>query len=296
MTVNDLKKLRVGNVLENVNYNTISTYKLAGKAKYLVDVSDLNGLKKLLKYLKENNINYKVIGGASNLIFKDLVYDGVLIRLAGFDKLEITDNQIKVGAGVPLMKVALKSCNLGFTGLEFACGIPGSVGGAIFNNAGAYKSDMGYVVYSVSVLTPDMEVKVMKNKELKYHYRDSFFKHNDNYIILEAKMLLKRGKKEEILEVIRDRKERRVASQPLEYPSAGSVFRNPDNVPAGKLIEDLGFKDEHVGDAYVSSKHANFIINKGNAKGSDVIELANKIKEKVKSEYNIDLIMEQEIV
>ena len=294
--LNDLKKLHVGTVRENVLYNTISSYKLKGKTKYLVDVDNVSNLKKLIEYLKLKKIKYKVIGGASNLIFKDLVYDGVLIRLTGLDKIEITDNQVKVGAGASLMKVALKACNLGFTGLEFACGIPGSVGGAVYNNAGAYKSDMGYVLYSVLVLTPDMDIKIMKNRELNYHYRDSFFKHNDGYIILEAKMLLKRGEKEEILEVIRDRKERRLATQPLEYPSAGSVFRNPDNVPAGKLIEDLGFKGKHVGDAYVSEKHANFIINKGNASGSDVVELVNKIKMEVKEKYNIELIMEQEIV
>ena len=293
---NELKKLRVGNVYLDVLYKDISTYKLDGKVKYLVDVDSTEGLIKLIKFLREKNAKYKVIGGASNLIFKDLVYDGVFIRLKGLDKIEITDNQIKVGSGVSLMKVALKTCNLGFTGLEFATGIPGSVGGAIYNNAGAYKSDMGYVVYSVVVLTPDLEVKVMKNKELNYHYRDSFFKHNDSYVILEAKMLLKRGNKEKILEVIRDRKDRRILSQPLEYPSAGSVFRNPDNIPAGKIIEDIGFKGRNVGDAYVSEKHANFIINKGKSKGIDVIALTDMIKKEVKEKYDIDLIMEQEIV
>ncbi len=293
---NELKKLRVGNVYLDVLYKDISTYKLDGKVKYLVDVDSTECLIKLIKFLREKNVKYKVIGGASNLIFKDLVYDGVFIRLKGLDKIEITDNQIKVGSGVSLMKVALKTCNLGFTGLEFATGIPGSVGGAIYNNAGAYKSDMGYVVYSVVVLTPDLEVKVMKNKELNYHYRDSFFKHNDSYVILEAKMLLKRGNKEKILEVIRDRKDRRILSQPLEYPSAGSVFRNPDNIPAGKIIEDIGFKGKNVGDAYVSEKHANFIINKGKAKGIDVIALTDMIKKEVKEKYDIDLIMEQEIV
>lgn len=293
---NELKKLRVGNVYIDVLYKDISTYKLDGKVKYLVDVDSTECLIKLIKFLREKNVKYKVIGGASNLIFKDLVYDGVFIRLKGLDKIEITDNQIKVGSGASLMKVALKTCNLGFTGLEFATGIPGSVGGAIYNNAGAYKSDMGYVVYSVVVLTPDLEVKVMKNKELNYHYRDLFFKHNDSYVILEAKMLLKRENKEKILEVIRDRKDRRILSQPLEYPSAGSVFRNPDNIPAGKIIEDIGFKGKNVGDAYVSEKHANFIINKGKAKGIDVIALTDMIKKEVKEKYDIDLIMEQEIV
>jgi UDP-N-acetylmuramate dehydrogenase len=291
-----LKKLKVGTVLSNVEYKTFTTYRLKGKAKYVVEVTNLDALKRLLIFLKENHVSFKIVGGGSNLIFKDFIYDGVIIKLNHFDSLSICDNQIKVGCGYPFMRLALKCCKLGFTGLEFATGIPGTVGGAIYNNAGAYGSDMGYVLLEATVLTPDLEIKVMKNRQMQFHYRDSFFKHHPGYVILEAKMLLKRGDKEEILSLIQDRKERRIASQPLEYPSAGSVFRNPLNVPAGKLIEDLGLKGYSVGDASVSLKHANFIINKGNASGSDVVLLIDEIKRQVSEKYHIDLILEQEIV
>ena len=155
---------------------------------------------------------------------------------------------------------------------------------------------MGYIVKSLKVLTPSLEIKIMENKELDYHYRTSFFEKNPEYIILEANIQLKKGNKQEILEIVEDRKKRRISSQPLEYPSAGSVFRNPTNNYAGKLIEDIGYKGKQKNDAMVSEKHANFIINKGNASGRDIIELINEIKEKVKQTYDIDLYLEQEIV
>ena len=182
-------------------------------------------------------------------------------------------------------------------GLEFASGIPGTVGGAIYMNAGAYKSDMGYVVSSVKVLTPDFKVIELVNRELDFHYRSSFFQKHRGYICLEATIKLAHGDKDEIEKVIKDRKERRLMSQPLEYPSAGSVFRNPDlEHPAGKLIENLGLKGLMKGKAQVSNKHANFIVNTGGAKASDVRDLIMFVKDTVKDEYNIDLKVEQEFV
>ena len=296
MNKNELKQLKVGPVLENVSLKEYTTYKLDGIARFLVMPEDLIDLKKLIFYLTENNIPHKVIGGGSNLIFKNKVYEGVLISLKSFDKLEVVDNQIKVGSGYNLMKLALKASKLGLSGLEFATGIPGTVGGAIFNNAGAYQSDMGYVVLEATVMSPNLEIMVLKNRQMDFHYRTSFFKKHPGYIILEAKMLLKKGNKEEIMDIIADRKKRRLASQPLEYPSAGSVFRNPNNIPAGKIIEDLGYKGKSVGDAVVSEKHANFIINKKNATGKDIITLIEQIKKDVYETYHIDLILEQEIV
>lgn len=291
-----LKKLKVGEVLEHVPYKDITTYKLRGYASFVVSPTSLDNLKKLIIFLKENKIPYKILGGGSNLIFYEENYDGVLVSLKEFNHLDIIDNQIKVGSGYSLMKLALKVSKLGFTGLEFATGIPGTVGGAIYNNAGAYQSDMGYVILEATVLTPSLEIKTFRNKEMNFHYRTSFFKENPEYVILEAKMLLKRGNKEQILEIIADRKKRRIESQPLDFPSAGSVFRNPKDVPAGKVIEDLGYKGFQIGDACVSEKHANFIINLKNASGKDIINLIEKIKEDVYNKYKIELILEQEIV
>ena len=296
MDIKEIKKLKVGEVLTNVNIKKYTTYHAGGIATCLVIPKDVDKLIVLLKYLKENNIKHKILGNGSNLIFSDSLYDGVLIKLDKLDKLEITGNKIVVGAGYNLIKLAIKTANLSLTGLEFASGIPGTIGGAVFMNAGAYNSDMGYFVKDVKVLTPSYEIKTLTNKEMDFHYRSSFLQKNRDYVCLEATLLLRHGKKETILEVIRDRKERRIQSQPLEYPAAGSVFRNPEGMYAGKLIEDIGYKGKRKGDAMVSLKHANFIVNVGNASGDDIKALILEIKEKVKEEYNVDLKVEQEFV
>lgn len=293
--INELKKIKNLKILENVALEKYTSYKLNEKARFLVYPENLNTLINLLSYLNEHNCKYKVIGGGSNLVFESS-YDGVLIKLDAFNELKIDDTKIKVGAGYNLMSLALKLSRMGLTGMEFATGIPGTVGGAIINNSGAYKSDMGYIVESVTVLTPSLEIKKLYNKELNYHYRDSFFKHNPGFIVLEANIVLKKGDKKEIMDVIEDRKKRRLMAQPLEFPSAGSVFRNPPDNFAGKLIEDIGYKGKVINGAKVSEKHANFIINIGHAKGKDIIKLIEEIKSSVKEKYDIDLILEQEIV
>lgn len=287
--------MKIGKIMDNVPLKNLTSYKLSGIASKVIFPSNVPELIELMKYIRKNHLKYKVIGSGSNLIF-DGDYNGILIKLDKLDHLTIKNCEITVEAGYLLKKLALKACRLGLTGLEFATGIPGTVGGACSNNSGAYNSDMGYIVKSLKVLTPSLEIKIMENNELDYHYRTSFFEKNPEYIILEANIQLKKGNKQEILEIVEDRKKRRIASQPLEYPSAGSVFRNPTNNYAGKLIEDIGYKGKQKNDAMVSEKHANFIINKGNASGRDIIELINEIKEKVKQTYDIDLYLEQEIV
>lgn len=293
--IDTIKKHKFGKIYENVDLSRYTSYKLKGKARMLIIPNNMSDLIELLAYIKKNNLNYKIIGGGSNLIFKS-DYDGILIKLDKLDDLEIDETRIVVGAGYNLMKLSLKVSKLGLTGMEFATGIPGTVGGAIFNNSGAYKSDMGYIVERVWVLTPNLEIKEIYNKDLNFHYRTSFFKENKGYVILKAKIILKKGNKKEIMSIIEDRRKRRFMSQPLELPSAGSVFRNPTNNYAGQLIENIGYKGRRIGGAMVSEKHANFIVNTGDATGNDVISLIEEIKKKVNKEYNIDLVLEQEIV
>ena len=293
--IEKIEKLNIGEVIKDINLRDYTTYKLEGKALCIVIPDDTRSLIKLIKFLKENNIKYKIIGNGSNLIFNK-IYDGVLIKLDSFQNLEITGNRIVVGAGYSLMKLALRVSRQGLTGLEFATGIPGTVGGAVFMNAGAYKSDMGYIVSSIKVLNPDLEIETLENKDLEFHYRTSFLQTHPDYICLEATMFLSKGNVDEIMEIINERKQRRLETQPLEYPSAGSVFRNPENDYAGRLIESIGYKGHKNKDAMVSLKHANFIINTGHATGEDIKELINDIKDKVKKEYNIELKVEQEFV
>jgi UDP-N-acetylmuramate dehydrogenase len=292
-----IKELNIGKVEENVSLKKYTTYKVGGKARVIVYPKNIKSLTKLVKLLKDNNVKYKILGNGSNLLFSDKVYDGVLIKLSEFNSITFFGkNKVKVGAGVSLIKLSLMCAKRGLTGLEFASGIPGSVGGSVFMNAGAYKSDMGYVVESVKVLTPDFRVISFENKEMDFHYRTSFLQKNPEYVCLEVILKLNKGKREAIEEVISERRKRRIESQPLEYPSAGSVFRNPQDNFAGKLIEDIGLKGMVYGGAKISDKHANFIVNYDNAKSSDIKHLIDLAHDKVLEEYGIDMKIEQEFV
>ena len=294
--VKKIEDMHIGDVIPNVDIKKCTTYKVGGHALALVSPYTIADLQHLLSLLKKEKVKYKVIGFGSNLIFNEGLYQGILIRLDNLDGLTIRDQVVTVGAGYSLIKLSLKTARLGLSGLEFASGIPGSIGGAIFMNAGAYNSDMGYVVRSIRVLTPELEVKTMYNYDLNFHYRSSFLQEHPGYICLEAKIVLKRGNIDEITELISNRRKRRLETQPLEYPSAGSVFRNPEGMSAWSLIEEIGYKGKHIGDAYVSEKHANFIINKGHATGEDVKQLITEIRDKVKKEKGITLKIEQEFV
>lgn len=291
-----IKDHNIGKYETNYSIKKLTTYKVGGNTRVLVYPKDTDRLILLLKLLKRRKIKYKIIGNGSNLLFSDQDYNGVLIKLSSFDDLEIRGTSVRVGAGYSLVKLSREVAKKSLTGLEFASGIPGTVGGSVFMNAGAYKSDMGYVVKNVKVLTPDFQVITLVNRELDFHYRTSFFQKHPNYICLEANIQLKRGKKEAIEKVIKDRLKRRLETQPLEYPSAGSVFRNPKDQYAGELIEKLGLKGLYKGKAQVSEKHANFIINRGGATASNIKELMELVQYAVKENYGIDLKIEQEMV
>ena len=292
-----IKDLDIGKIEENVSLKKYTTYNSGGIARMIAYPKNTKSLIKLIKYLKKNNIKHKIIGYGSNLLFSDNLYDGVLIKLSDFNEIEFFGrNKIRASAGASLIKVSLMAAKRGLTGLEFAAGIPGTIGGAVYMNAGAYKSDMGYIVESVKVLTPDYGVINLENKEMDFHYRSSYLQKNKDFICLEVVLKLAKGKRELIEEVIEERKQRRMESQPLEYPSAGSVFRNPEGNYAGKLIEDSGLKGKKKGGAMVSNKHANFIVNYKNATSSDIKYLIDLCHDTVLEKYNIDLKIEQEFV
>lgn len=295
--IEEIKSSNIGRMEENVSLKKYTTYRVGGVARVIVYPKDIPSLVNLLRILKSHHMGWKILGNGSNLLFSDKVYEKVLIRLTEFDHLEfIGSNKIRVGAGYSLIKLSLMAGKRSLTGLEFASGIPGSVGGSVFMNAGAYKSDMGFVVQSVKVLTKDLRIINLENKEMDFHYRSSYLQRHPNTICLEVILKLQKGKREAIEEVVRERRERRLASQPLEYPSAGSVFRNPEDNFAGKLIEDVGLKGMKHGGAMISDKHANFIVNYKDATSSDIKYLMDLAKKKVKEEYNIDLKVEQELV
>ena len=292
----ELEKINCGKVLENCSLKQYTTYRAGGIADYIVFPESIEQLKNLMSYLKEKNIKHKVVGYGSNLLFSDDGYRGVLIKLDALHTCEFYGTKVVVGAGYPLMKLAIKAAKLGLTGLEFAAGIPGTIGGTIYMNAGAYKSDMGYIVSEIKVLTPELTVKTMYNRELEFHYRTSFLQTHPGYICLEATLILTKGTEAAIRSVMEDRKKRRLMTQPLEYPSAGSVFRNPEGVAAGKLIEDCGLKGMRIGGAEVSRKHANFIINVDHANANDIRKLILTVQDTVWKKKKIKLKCEQEFV
>ena len=295
--IEKIKELNIGKVEGDVLLRKYNTYRVGGTALGIVYPKNADSLVKLIRFLRVENIKYKVLGFGSNVLFSNTFYDGIIIKLDEFNDVTFyKTGKVKVGAGYSLIKLALLTAKKNLTGLEFAAGIPGSVGGSVFMNAGAYKSDMGYVVERVKVLTPDLKIIYLENKEMNFHYRTSFLHTHPDYICIEVIFKLRKGKRDAIEEVIKERRQRRLDSQPLEYPSAGSVFRNPEGNFAGKLIEDVGLKGMKHGGAMVSDKHANFIVNYDNATSDDIKYLIDLCHDKVYEEYGIDMKVEQEFV
>ncbi|MBR7042295.1 MAG: UDP-N-acetylmuramate dehydrogenase [Bacilli bacterium] len=284
------------NYVENASLKKYNTYKLDTTCNYLVFPKNEEELINILRELKKENIKYLILGNGSNIILAMNNYDGVVIKLDNLNSVEYQGNIVTVGAGYSLIKLAVDTINNGLSGLEFAAGIPGLVGASTAMNAGAYNSSMSEVVTSARVLTPDLELITMTNKDLEYAYRDSFIKKNKDYYVLSTTFELTSGDKESMLNLIGERRMKRLASQPLNMPSAGSVFRNPEGLYAGGLIEESGLKGHKIGGAKVSEKHANFIVNDGNATGEDIVKLIKIIQKEVKENYNVELILEQIII
>lgn len=280
---------------KNVSLKKYNTYKIDVMCNYLVYPNSKEELIELLQFLKETNTKYLILGGGSNVILSKPCFE-VVIKLDKLNKVNIEGTIVTAEAGVSLISLANTCMKEGLNGLAFAGGIPGLVGASTAMNAGAYKEDMASIVREVKVITPELKIITMSNKELNYAYRNSFLKENKDYICLETKFELTYESPEKIKEVMDNRRTRRIESQPLDMPTAGSVFRNPEGLAAGKLIEDIGLKGHAIGGAMISPKHANFIVNTGTATYEDIIELIEYTKKKVEEHYNIKLLLEQEII
>lgn len=281
-------------IKENVSFKTLTTYKTGGVCKYLISPFEVLSLIELLKVLKKNNIKFKIFGNGSNILASDKVYDGVIIRLDKFNKVKVDGDIVYAEAFVNLISLSLTCLNNNLTGFEWASGIPGTVGGACYMNTGAYLKSVSDVLISVTVLDEDYNVLEIPLKDLEFGYRKSNLM-DKGYIILGAKFKLSKGNYDDILNLITERRERRYKNQPLNYPSAGSVFRNPDGDYAGRLIEECNLKGYIKGGAKISDMHANFIVNYNNATSSDVKDLIELAKLKVHEKFNIDLKCEQEL-
>ena len=286
----------LGKIFINEKISNYTTYKVGGKVRAICFPKDENDLIEILKLLKERKIKFFILGNGSNVLFSDNMYDGIIIKLDNFNKINIHDNIIEVGAGYPLIRLSRDAMRNSLGGLEFASGIPGTVGGAVFMNAGAYGEDMSKIVESVRVITSDLEIVTLSNEEMKYSYRTSMLQDHLDYVCISATLKLYPADKDELERIMTERRETRMSTQPLNFPSAGSVFRNPPGMYAGKLIEDMGLKGYSIGKAMVSPKHANFIVNMGNAKASDIKKIIDYIKTKAMTKYGVRLRVEQRLI
>lgn len=289
---------KYGEVYEHQTLKPFNTYHIGGTCKYLISPNSVQDLIEILKILKKEKIKYLILGNGSNVVFNDREYDGAIIRLNKLNGLKVHPElqMVYAEAGVSLPHLVTETVNKSLIGLEFASGIPGTIGGAIYGNAGAYNSCIMDYVLSVTILDENYDIKVLDHEDIEYSYRHTMFKEHKEYIILAVKLFLKNGDKQNSLDIIEDRRRRRVSSQPLEYPSAGSVFRNPEGDFAGRLIESCNLKGYAIGGAEVSEKHANFIINKNNATGKNVHDLIKYVHDVVLNKTGVDLIVEQEFI
>lgn len=295
--VNNLLEANVGKVWVNEPLSNHTTWKIGGPADILFQPKNKEGLLSGIRAIKAENVPYRVIGRGSNLLVRDGGIRGVVIKMGdGFDHLEITDNVVRVGAGYSFIKLATVVGKTGRTGLEFAGGIPGTVGGAVYMNAGAHGSDVSRVLQSAEILFDDGELAILSKEELNFSYRTSILQRERRGICLEATFQLKHKDRKDVVLEMATHKEYRRKTQPLQLPSCGSVFRNPTPYSAGQLIEEAGLMGYRVGDAQVSLLHANFIVNLGSASASDVLTLIEHIQTTIRSMYGVDMHPEVQVV
>lgn len=298
----DIKNFLPSNILFfNEPLKKHTTFRIGGAADLLVTPQSEEQLVKLFKYIKENCIRYVIIGNGSNLLFSDEGYRGIVVKigseLSSIEAIPCENGMIiNAGAGTLLSKLALFACENSLTGLEFASGIPGNVGGAVLMNAGAYDGEISQVLVRSTYLDCENLSVCTKNfDEHDFSYRHSSYE-NDGYLILSASFLLKKGNKEDILSKMKDLNNRRITKQPLEFPSAGSTFKRPAGLFAGKLIEDANLKGYTVGGAKVSEKHCGFVINTGNATCEDVLGVIKYVQNTVFAKFGVELETEVKII
>lgn len=286
----DLESLEVGCIKEYEPMYKHTTYKVGGPARLFIEIEAVLSLQKVIKYCKEHEVKYFIIGKGSNLLFSDKEFEGIVISLQGeFEHVHTNGSQVLAGAGVSMIKLAYDSAKTGLSGLEFMGGIPGSIGGGIYMNAGAYKCEIQEVVKEVTILDSDGELKTLSKEELQFGYRHSILQEHIDWIVVSVLFTLTSEDPEEIKELLDLRKERRMSSQPWNLPSAGSVFRNPETKAAWQYIDEAGLRGYEIGGAQISPKHSNFIVNTGYASAKDIYQLITLVQETVKEKFNVEL-------
>ena len=270
-------------------------FKVGGPADILLIPNSKEQVIKSIKICKENNIPFYLIGNGSNILVRDGGFRGVVLSLKNVKNIYVDGEKIEAECGVMLKEVSDKAIENSLTGFEFACGIPGTIGGAVFMNAGAYDGEISKVIESAEVIDENCDIIRLSREELDFGYRSSLVM-KKGYTVLSAVFKLEKGQVKTIKELIEDLTNKRESKQPLEYPSAGSTFKRPTGYFAGKLIQDAGLKGYSIGGAAVSEKHSGFVINKGNATAKDITDLIKHIQDEVKKQFGVDLHPEVRII
>lgn len=277
------------NVFSDELMSRHTTFRIGGPADFFVMPSDLEQVRKIIAVCRENSVPYYIMGNGSNLLVGDKGYRGVLIQISKkMSGIRVDEERIIVQAGALLSKISAAACEASLTGMEFASGIPGTLGGALRMNAGAYGGEMRQIVETADVMTTEGEVMTLTGEELRMGYRTSVISRND-YVALGAVLKLKKGDRTQIRALMNELKEKRVTKQPLEYGSAGSTFKRPEGYFAGKLIQDAGLRGYRIGDAQVSEKHCGFVINRGHATAADVTKLMEDVADCVEEKFGVRL-------
>ncbi len=298
-------KQEIGNlgiIRENILFNepmaNHTTFKVGGPAECYIKIDDIQSLRKVLKFAKDNHIAITVLGNGSNILVLDKGIKGIVLNIR-LNKIEMVNLDGKffatIGAGVKISVFGHLLLKNELTGFEELSGIPGTIGGAVRMNAGAHGKEFKDIVNSVTCMDYDGNIKRFENEEMKFAYRSSMLK-DKKYIVLEVGMQFQKGNEEEIKAKMQEYATYRKEKQPIEYPSAGSTFKRGEDFITAKLIDEAGLKGYHIGDAEVSTKHAGFIINKGNATAKDILEVIEHVKHKVGEKFNKKIELEIEIM
>lgn len=283
------KIVRKEQILEEEPMKKHTTFRIGGPAEYLILPQITEEIADVIKLCRQEEIPWYIVGNGSNLLVADEGVRGVVIQLLrNFNQIQVEGCQIRMQAGAQNAAVAKRALDASLTGFEFAAGIPGTIGGAVVMNAGAYGGEMKDILKEVTVLDPNGMIRTIPAEELELGYRTSIIARK-GYVVLEAVIVLKTGDPKEIKAAMDELKEKRVTKQPLEYPSAGSTFKRPEGYFAGKLIMDAGLRGFSVGGAQISEKHCGFVINKGNATAKDVTELMDETKKIVMEKFGVAL-------
>jgi UDP-N-acetylmuramate dehydrogenase len=295
--MNELTEWNVGVIKKHELLANHTTIKIGGPADLFVEPSSIASLEKTLELIHKYKVRWRAIGRGSNLLVSDNGIEGVVIKLGnGLNQMKLDGTLLTVGAGFSLVGLAVQISRKGLSGLEFASGIPGSVGGAVYMNAGAHGSDISKILTEAHILFEDGSLQWLTNEEMEFSYRTSVLQQKRPGIVVEAKFRLEKGEKEIIIALMQKNKDYRKETQPWDLPCAGSIFRNPLPNHAGKLVEEAGLKGYQIGGAKISDMHGNFIINAGDAKACEVLELIDYVKRTIFKLNKVEMETEVEII